>query len=97
LTSSSSLKDRIEEIREETETAVREGSTTLILSDKNISNQKASIPSILTVGAVHSHLVKQGLRGYCSLNVECSDALGYPFIRCSNRCRCNDCESLFSN
>ena len=72
---SSSLKDRIEEIREETETAVREGSTTLILSDKNISNQKASIPSILTVGAVHSHLVKQGLRGYCSLNVECSDAL----------------------
>jgi len=71
----SSLKNRIEAIREETETAVRQGSTALILSDKNISNQKASIPSILTVGAVHSHLVKQGLRGYCSLNVECSDAL----------------------
>jgi glutamate synthase (NADPH) large chain len=71
----SSLKERIEAIREETETAVREGSTSLILSDKNISNQKASIPSILTVGAVHSHLVKHGLRGYCSLNVECSDAL----------------------
>ena len=30
------LKDRIEEIRRECETAVREGSTTLILSDKNI-------------------------------------------------------------
>ena len=29
----------------------------------------------MVVGAVHSHLVKQGLRGYCSLNVECSDAL----------------------
>ena len=70
-----SLKDRIETIRGEAETAVREGSTSLILSDKNISNQKASIPSILTVGAVHSHLVKNGLRGYCSLNVECSDAL----------------------
>ena len=27
------------------------------------------------VGAVHSHLVKHGLRGYCSLNVECSDAM----------------------
>ena len=40
-----------------------------------ISNEKATIPSILVVGAVHSHLVKQGLRGYCSLNVECSDAL----------------------
>tara|TARA_B100000963_G_scaffold361854_1_gene400313 strand:+ start:5082 stop:9578 length:4497 start_codon:yes stop_codon:yes gene_type:complete len=72
---SSSLKDRIEMIREEAETSVREGSTCLILSDKNISNNKASIPSILIVGAVHSHLVKLGLRGFCSLNVECSDAL----------------------
>ncbi len=72
---SSSLKDRIEAIREEAETSVREGSTCIILSDKEISNNKASIPSILIVGAVHSHLVKLGLRGYCSLNVECSDAL----------------------
>ncbi len=72
---SSSLKDRIEAIRVEAETSVREGSTCIILSDKNISNQKATIPSILVVGAVHSYLVKQGLRGYCSLNVECSDAL----------------------
>ncbi len=72
---SSSLKERIESIREEAEISVREGSTCLILSDKNISSNKASIPSILTVGAVHSHLVKLGLRGYCSLNVECSDAL----------------------
>ncbi len=72
---SGSLKDRIETIREEAETAVREGSACLILSDKNVTNRNASIPSILTVGAVHSYLVKLGLRGYCSLNVECSDAL----------------------
>ena len=71
----SSLRDRIEQIRIECETAVRQGSTTLILSDKNISNHKAGIPSALSVGAVHSHLIKNGLRGYCSLNVECSDAL----------------------
>ena len=69
------LKDRIEEIKIECETAVREGISTLILSDKNISNKRASIPSALSVGAVHSHLVKNSLRGYCSLNVECSDAL----------------------
>ena len=71
----SSLKDRIEKIREECEIAVREGSSSLILSDKNISLTRASIPSILIVGAVHSHLVKQGLRGYCSINVQSSDAL----------------------
>ncbi len=70
-----SLKERIEDIKLECETAVREGSTTLILSDKNISSKKASIPSILTVGAVHSYLVKHGLRGYCSLNLESSDVL----------------------
>ena len=69
------LKNRIKAIKEECETAVREGSTALILSDKNISNERASIPTILAVGAVHSHLVKLGLRGYCSLNVESSDAL----------------------
>ncbi len=71
----SSLKDRIESIKTECEIAVREGSSALILSDKDISNKKASIPSILSVGAVHSHLVKRSLRGYCSLNVECADAL----------------------
>ena len=71
----SSLKDRIEAIKVNCETAVREGSSALVLSDKNISNEKASIPTILAVGAVHSHLVRLGLRGYCSLNVESSDAL----------------------
>jgi glutamate synthase (NADPH) large chain len=71
----SSLKDRIEKIREECEIAVREGSSSLILSDKEISLSRASIPTILAVGAVHSHLVKLGLRGYCSINVESSDAL----------------------
>ncbi|MDC0628101.1 glutamate synthase large subunit [Pelagibacteraceae bacterium] len=71
----SSLKNRIEIIKEECETAVRQGSTALILSDKNISNERAGIPTILAVGAIHSHLVKLGLRGYCSLNVESSDAL----------------------
>jgi len=71
----STLKNRIEEIRNECEIAVREGSSTLILSDKNISSTRASIPTILAVGAIHSHLVKLGLRGYCSINVESSDAL----------------------
>ena len=71
----SSLKERIEQIKVECETAVREGSSTLILSDKNISSKRACIPTILAVGATHSYLVKLGLRGYCSINVESSDAL----------------------
>jgi glutamate synthase (NADPH/NADH) large chain len=71
----SSLKDRIEKIKEEAEIAVREGSNNLVLSDKKINSFRASIPSVLAVGAVHSYLVKLGLRGYCSINVESSDVL----------------------
>ncbi len=71
----SSLKERIEILRSEAEIAVREGSKTLILSDVNVSSNRANIPMILAVGAVHSHLVKLGLRGYCSLNVETSETL----------------------
>ena len=71
----SSLKDRIEAIRSEAEVAVREGSKTLVLSDIKVSKDSANIPMILAVGAVHSHLVKLGLRGYCSINVETSETL----------------------
>ena len=71
----STLKKRLEKIRDEAEIAVREGGNNLILSDKKIDRSRASIPSVLAVGAVHSHLVKLGIRGYCSINVESSDIL----------------------
>ncbi len=70
-----SLKDNLERIKSESEIAVREGSTTLILSDKNISEKRANMPMLLSIGAVNSHLVKMGLRGYCSINVETSETL----------------------
>ena len=70
-----SLKNNLKRVQEETEIAVREGSTTLILSDKNISETRANIPMALAVGAVNSNLVNLGLRGYCSLNVETSETL----------------------
>ena len=72
---SESLKSNLERIKSESETAVREGGTTLILSDKNISNKRTYIPMVLAVGAINSNLVKLGLRGYCSINVETSETL----------------------
>ena len=41
-------------LKNDSEIAVREGTSTLILSDKTIS-KKAMIPMILAVGAVNSH------------------------------------------
>ena len=69
------LKNRLEQIKEESEIAVREGANHLILSDKNISESKANVPMILAVGAVNSNLVKHCLRGYASINVETSEAM----------------------
>ena len=71
----SSLKQRLEQIKVETEIAVREGVTNIILTDKGISENKMNVPIILAVGAVHSYLVKLGLRGFCSINVETSETL----------------------
>ncbi len=70
-----SLKDNLARIQAEAEISVREGSSTIILSDKNLSEKRANMPMILSVGAVNSHLVKLGLRGYCSINVETAETL----------------------
>ena len=69
------LKEGLEKIKNDAEISVREGSTTLVLSDKNIGATRANIPMVLAVGAINSHLVNLGLRGYCSINVETSETL----------------------
>ena len=70
-----SLKQRLEEIRSESEISVREGINHLILSDQETSEEKAIVPMILAVGAIHSNLVKLGLRGYSSINVQTAEAM----------------------
>ena len=69
------MRESLDRIKNDAEISVREGFTALILSDKNISENRANIPMALSVGAVNSHLVNMGLRGYCSLNIETSETL----------------------
>ncbi len=69
------LRFDLKRIKLDAEIAVREGSTTLVLSDKNITSKRANIPMVLAVGAINSHLINLGLRGYCSLNLETSETL----------------------
>ena len=54
---------------------VREGIKQIILSDKNISENRMPMPMLLCIGAINTHLVKLGLRGYVSINVQTGDAL----------------------
>jgi glutamate synthase (ferredoxin) len=59
------LQKAIESLTSQAEAAVRNGSEILILSDRanaNIENESSYIPPLLAIGAVHHHLIRQGLR-----------------------------------
>src|SRR5215813_2671623 len=63
------LRDAIARIRREAEDAVRGGAVHVVLSDDRLSASRAAIPMILATGAVHTHLLRQQLRTFTSLNV----------------------------
>jgi len=72
-----SLKFALEKIRAEAEDAVRAGASHLIITDHYQSAERVPMPMILATSAIHSWLVRKGLRTFCSLNVrsaECLDA-----------------------
>ncbi len=69
------LKNQLERIRTEAEQHVRSGIKHIIISDENISKDRISIPVILALGAIQSHLVNLGLRKFVSLNVKSSECL----------------------
>ncbi|MCP4330380.1 MAG: glutamate synthase large subunit [Alphaproteobacteria bacterium] len=74
------LRDALTRIENEAETAIRGGCTHVILSDKETSAAKAPIPMILATGAVHSHLVRQQLRTFTSLNVRSGECLDVHYF-----------------
>ncbi|MDE2164661.1 MAG: glutamate synthase large subunit [Alphaproteobacteria bacterium] len=69
------LAAAIERIRSEAEEAVLQGYNHLILTDERVTPELAAIPMILATGAVHSHLVRRGLRTYTSINVRSAECL----------------------
>ena len=70
-----SLKEALARIQTEAEEAVRAGREHIVLSDENQDPDNVAIPMILATGAVHSHLVAQGLRTFCSLTVRSAECL----------------------
>ncbi|MEX0815034.1 MAG: glutamate synthase large subunit [Dongiaceae bacterium] len=69
------LRDAIQGVRRQAEDAVRGGCVHVILSDEKIGPARAPIPMILATGAVHTHLVRQHLRTFTSLNVRSAECL----------------------
>ena len=74
------LRDAILRIRREAEDAVRGGCTHLVLSDRLMGPDRAAIPMILAAGGVHTHLVRQRLRTFTSLNVRSGECLDVHYF-----------------
>ena len=70
-----SLQKSLDGIIKDSEIAVRQGTTQLILTDINMSEEKIAIPMLLCVGAINKHLIEKKLRGYVSINVQTGEAL----------------------
>ena len=65
----------IKSLKKQAEKAVRAGVENIVLSDMEMSETRLPAPMILCIGAVHTHLIRQGLRSSCSLLVRSGECL----------------------
>ncbi len=68
------LRRAIEDVRAQASAAIAEGSTILVLSNRDATPELAPIPSLLLCSAVHHHLVRQKTRTNVGLVIDAADA-----------------------
>ncbi|HUO37475.1 MAG TPA: glutamate synthase large subunit [Mycobacterium sp.] len=68
------LKAALDRVRAEASAAIDEGARIIVLSDRESDEKLAPIPSLLSVSAVHHHLVRERTRTLVGLVVESGDA-----------------------
>ncbi|MEQ9373182.1 MAG: glutamate synthase large subunit [Coleofasciculus chthonoplastes F3-SA18-01] len=79
------LKAAIDQLCDQADQAVKSGSKVLILSDKigeSVGETTSYIPPLLAVGAVHHHLIREGLRMKASLVVETAQCWSTHHFAC---------------
>ncbi len=67
---SQGLKQALSGLVDAAEQAIKKGASLIIISDREVSQTKAPIPSLLATAAVHNGLLNRGLRGEAGLIVE---------------------------
>jgi glutamate synthase (NADPH/NADH) large chain len=77
-----SLRHGLERLCRYAEDAVHDGFEVLILCDRAVDSDHASIPSLLATAAVHHHLIKKGLRGQVGIVVEAGDVWEVHHFAC---------------
>ena len=78
----SGLRAACERLAEDAERAARFGASIVIVTDRDAGPERAPIPALLAVGAVHHHLMRRGLRGRTSLVVETDEAREVHHVVC---------------
>src|SRR5690606_5097714 len=68
------LRAALDDLCRQAAAAVREGANLLVLSDRGVTPDLAPVPMLLATGAVHHHLVREGLRTQCGLICETGEA-----------------------
>jgi glutamate synthase (NADPH/NADH) large chain len=64
------LEAAVEQVREDAVEAIEAGTDVIVLSDRAAGPERVAVPGLLATGAVHHHLVRNGLRNHAGLVVE---------------------------
>jgi glutamate synthase domain-containing protein 2/glutamate synthase domain-containing protein 1/glutamate synthase domain-containing protein 3 len=64
------LEKAVEELCKSASAAIKSGYTLLIISDRGVDRDRAPIPSLLALSAVHNHLIREKTRNQVALIVE---------------------------
>jgi glutamate synthase (NADPH) large chain len=64
------LQNAMDSIFQQAKDLIKRGATILILSDRNISQNKVAIPSLLAVSGLHHHLIKNGMRNHAGIIID---------------------------
>lgn len=67
------LEKTLDKICLEAASAIKEGFSFIVLSDRGTSKEKAAIPLLLAIGAVHHYLVKNALRTQIGIILESAE------------------------
>ena len=76
------LEKAVRNLCERAAAAVQAGAEILLLSDRGMDADRAFIPPLLAVGAIHHHLIREGLRLQASIVVETAQCWSTHHFAC---------------
>nr|WP_279401252.1 glutamate synthase central domain-containing protein [Piscibacillus salipiscarius] len=68
------LESALESLFKQVETAINQGVSMIVLNDRDTSEERVAIPSLLVTSGLHHYLVRKGLRTKASIIVETAEA-----------------------